>query len=1219
MFYNIFINEVIYWFKRPALYVYSIIFLLLGLFSSGASAGLFDSVSVTVGSSRIVNSPYAISGLFGGISSLIIFLYPSIIGVGIYRDYKSETHSILYSYPFTKMQYLFAKFFSGVFIVNLIILILGVGVSLGFILPGTNQELLKAFELKPYLDIYFIYILPNIIFTGLLVFGIVTFTRNISAGFIFVLILLVLQGFLFGYAEDLENRFFAALIDPFGDLAIQYYTQYWSVAQQNELYIPIKGALIYNRVIWLSVATLLFGLIYRTFSFSQNAINFSFWKKPIEKLKKPNFLGIIDIDLPKVKLDYSLITQLKLLNRLSNIDFLYIVKNLPFISIVLFGLLINILTLFEVGNLFGTATLPRTWRMLEAGETLVLSINICTFLYAGMLIHRSRIFKSNELIDTTPTKNWVLFGSKFLAIIKMQVVLLSLVMISGLIFQLYKGFYDFEINLYIYELLVLSLIYYVIWAFLAFLIQTLIPNPYIGLFIMIVLLIGIPLTQLAGIEQSIFKYNQGPGYSYSDMNAYGSSINIYFIYKFYWLCLGIVFFILTTLFYNRGLTSNFKERINIAGHRFNGWTPFFLSFFTILFISIGSYIYYTNNIENVRRSSKEQEIASAEWEKKYKKYENYAQPRIVSVNVNLDLFPKTRDFNVDGEYILINKSKQIIDSIFLDHSSRISTFEFNRENTLVLEDTINHFDIYEFKDPILPGDSLKFNFTVRNKPNTLLRNNSPVLYNGTFLSNQNFPSFGYQGYELTDDKTREKYGLPPNKLKPPPSDSLALGNTYISKDSDWINFEATVSTSLDQIAIAPGYLQKEWIENDRRYFKYKMDSKILNFYSFNSAEYKVLKDNWNDVSLEIYYHSGHDYNLDRMMKGMKAALEYSSKNFNPYQHKQLRIIEFPKSQGFYAQSFPNTVPFSEGLGFIADVDDSEEGGNDYPFYVTAHEVAHQWFAHQVIGADVLGATVMSESLSEYVGLKVIESVNGKNKMRKFLKKALDDYLMSRTFETKRENALMFNDGQGYIHYQKGSLVFYALSDYLGEENLNKAISKYVKKVAFQEPPYTTSIELLDYIEEVTPDSLNYILKDMFETITLYNNNAISASSKKMDDGKYKIDFEFNVSKYRNDEKGKINYGDQEKDSIRFKDANMDEPIYSVYLKDYLDIGVFGLDDEENETEIYLKKHKISDINNKISIIVDQEPKEIGIDPYNKLIDTDSGDNRKRIAIEEQDN
>ena len=296
-----------------------------------------------------------------------------------------------------------------------------------------------------------------------------------------------------------------------------------------------------------------------------------------------------------------------------------------------------------------------------------------------------------------------------------------------------------------------------------------------------------------------------------------------------------------------------------------------------------------------------------------------------------------------------------------------------------------NFDIYKLDKALKPGDSLGLAFTVKNKPNTILRNNSSVVYNGTFINNFTlFPSLGYSGGELRDDKTREKYGLPPNELKPHPSDSSALGNTYISRDSDWIDFEAVVSTSKDQIAITPGYLQKEWLENDRRYFHYKMDSKILNFYAFNSARYEVLKDKWRDVNLEIYYHKGHEYNLDRMMKGMKAALEYCSENFSPYQHKQARIIEFPRTAGTFAQSFPNTIPFSETIGFIADVDDSEEGGNDYPFYVTAHEIAHQWWAHQVIGADVLGSTMLSESLSEYVSLKIIESVNGKNKMRKFL-------------------------------------------------------------------------------------------------------------------------------------------------------------------------------------------------------------------------------------------
>jgi len=391
-----------------------------------------------------------------------------------------------------------------------------------------------------------------------------------------------------------------------------------------------------------------------------------------------------------------------------------------------------------------------------------------------------------------------------------------------------------------------------------------------------------------------------------------------------------------------------------------------------------------------------------------------------------------------------------------------------------------------------------------------------------------------------------------------------------------------------------------------------MDSKILNYYAFNSAKYEVKKDKWNDVNLEIYYHKGHEYKLDRMMAGMKASLDYNSKNFSPYQHKQARIIEFPRTQGSFAEAFANTIPFSEGLGFIADVDDTDEGGVDYPFAITVHEVAHQWWAHQVMGADVLGATMLSESLSEYVSLKVIEHQQGKGKMRKFLKKALDDYLTQRTLERKREKPLMYNDGQGYIRYQKGSMVFYALSDYIGEDVLNGALKKYVEKVKFQYPPYTTSIDMVNHIREVTPDSLQYAINDMFETITLYENRIKEVTSTELDTGEYQLDIEFEVSKYRNDEKGKKFY----EDSISYKTEDMRKPILSVPLADYIDIGVFAEKEDEKgkmkEVELYLKKHKITEINNTITIIVDEEPIEVGVDPYNKLIDTNSNDNRRRL-------
>ena len=1216
MFSTIFKQELKYWFNRPAFYIYVSIFMLLSFFLSAASAGFFDSVTATTGSSRIVNSPIGVNGLFNALTIFIFFLFPSIVGVSVHRDYKSEMHTILYSYPFTKANYLFAKFLSAIVVVSIIVLAIALGMIIGFRFPGTNADLVAPFNVVTYLQTYLIYILPNVLLFGAIVFAVVVFTRNIAAGFITVIILLLGQGVLESLLSEPEHRTLAAILDPFGSAATSYYTKYWTPSEQNELQIPIKEMIVYNRFLWLAIATVLFALVYKFFMFSQNAISFSFKKPKGERLTKTNFGGITKIILPKVSYDFSFFQNVKTTWKLSNIDFKYIVKSWAFVSIVLVGLVLLIVGLSEMGNIFGTPTLPVTWKMLNIGGIFSASINICTFLYAGMLVHRAKMDKINHVVDATPIPNWVLLFSKLIALLKMQLVLLLVIMVSGMLFQTYKGYYNFEIVNYITELYFLDFLRFFIWALLAIFIQTLIGNPYLGLFVLLVIAIGTPFLTLAGIELDIFKYNQGPGFSYSDMNGYGF-LTPYLFYKTYWVLGGLLLLIIAFLFWVRGIPSSFAERIAIAKHRFKGFAAISFVVFLIAFVTLGYSIYLETSNKSNKTSSKEFELQSVSWEKTYKKYENYVQPRIVSVNAEVAIFPKEKRFSAAAKYVLVNKTNKAIDTIFLNHNSLESTFEFNKPNTLVLEDTIQHFDMYLFENKILPGDTLQLAFTVKSKKNSSYRQNTSVIENGTFINNfAMFPSLGYSAQaELTDNETRKKYNLPPNNLRPHPSDSTALSNTYISKDADWIDFEATVSTSEDQIAIAPGYLQKEWIEKGRRYFKYKMDSKILNFYAFNSAKYEVIKEMYKGVSLEIYYHKPHTFNLGRMLKGMKTSLDYNSKNFSPYQHKQLRIIEFPRTGGSFAQSFPNTIPFSEGVGFIADVDDKNDDGVDYPFAITAHEVAHQWWAHQVIGADVLGATMLSESMSEYVSLKVLEHQHGKEKMRTFLKKALDTYLLQRTLERKRENALMYNDGQPYIHYQKGSLAFYALSDYIGEQTLNNALKKYLQKVQFQEPPYTTSIEMVNYIKEATPDSLQYVIKDMFKTITLYRNRILEAKYTKLENGKYQVDIEFEVSKYRNDEKGKRYYGEKVGDTLTYKNDKMTKPILSVPLADYIDIGIFTeeeIDGKNKEKELYLKKHKITQINNKISIIVDKKPTEVGVDPYNKLIDTQSEDNRLKL-------
>jgi len=654
MFSIIFKQELKYWFKRPAFYIYLSIFFILALFLATTTAGFFDSITATTGSSRIVNSPIGVTGLFNALTIFIFFLFPSIVGVSIYRDFKSEMHTILYSYPFTKANYLFAKFFSSIIVVSCIVIAISLGMILGFRVPGTNPDIVGPFNAVTYLQTYVVFILPNVLLFGAIVFAVVAFTRNIAAGFITVIILLFGQGVLESLLSEPEHRTLAAILDPFGAAASNYYTKYWTPSEQNELQIPIKEMIVYNRLLWLTISTLIFGLVYRFFTFSQNAISISFRKPKAERITKSNFSGITKISLPKVSFDYSFYQNLKTTWKLSNLDFKYIVKSWAFISIVLVGLVLMFVGLSEIGNLFGTATLPVTWKMLDIGGVFSVSINVCTFLYAGMLVHRAKIARVNHLVDATPIPNWTLLFSKVIALIKMQLVLLAVIMVAGMLFQIYNGFYNFEIGHYLTELYLLYFLNFLVWAFLSIFIQTLIGNPYLGLFVLLVISIGMPFLSLAGVEEPLLKYNEGPGFSYSDMNGYGI-LTPYLSYKLYWVLCGLIMLVASFLFWVRGIPNSFSERMSIAKSRFKGITAISFTVLLIAFLSLGFSIYLETGTKSKRTSSKESELRRVEWEKTYKKYENYGQPRIIAVKTDVNIFPKERKYDASATFTMVNR------------------------------------------------------------------------------------------------------------------------------------------------------------------------------------------------------------------------------------------------------------------------------------------------------------------------------------------------------------------------------------------------------------------------------------------------------------------------------------------------------------------------------------------------------------------------------------
>jgi aminopeptidase N len=371
------------------------------------------------------------------------------------------------------------------------------------------------------------------------------------------------------------------------------------------------------------------------------------------------------------------------------------------------------------------------------------------------------------------------------------------------------------------------------------------------------------------------------------------------------------------------------------------------------------------------------------------------------------------------------------------------------------------------------------------------------------------------------------------------------------------------------------------------------DTPILDFFSFQSARYKVAREKWHDVNLEIYYDPQHPYNVQRMFKAMQLSLDYYTQHFGPYQFRQLRILEFPDYSSF-AQSFANTIPFSESIGFIADV--RKPADIDYVTYVTAHEIGHQWWAHQAIGADVQGVTMLDESLAQYSALMVMKHLYGPTKMRKFLKYELDRYLSGRGSEEVAEEPLALVENQPYIHYRKASVIFCALQDYIGEDKVNAALRTWLDKVKFQPPPYTDTRDLIADLRAQAGPQYQGLITDFFDKITLFDDRMISATAKKLADGKYAVTLHVHAAKYYADGKGKETR------------ATVDIPI---------EIGVFAKakdGDEQDEQPLFLQKYPVKDGDSTITLTVDGKPYEAGIDPFNELVDRVSDDNRAQITI-----
>jgi ABC-2 type transport system permease protein len=1179
--------------SRLSTYVYFGIFTAIAALWMAAAGGAFASANIIFSSDKVfINSPFAISQTVSILGLLGTVLVAAFMGRAVQQDFEYQTFHFFFTSPIAKRDYVFGRYIGAIAILVFIFLGISLGILIGSAWPGVDPTRIGPWSLAAFAKPYFVILLPNLVFLGAVFFGIAALTRRMLP--VYVAGVITLIGYLAGLPllRDIDNKMLASLVDPIGSAALSLVTRYWSPAEKNSQLVPLTDELLWNRLLWTTVGLAIFGLCYWRF---RMAFSVSERKRKTEvvddekMVPRTIFSVAATVDLRASAYFRSLPGLVRLLTRET-------MKNVYFASIVLAGALFIFANAKTVGSLYGTNTYPVTYQVLDfASGSFGIFMLIITTLYAGELVWRERDAQMALIADSAPTPTWLPFLAKLLTLMTVQAALQVVVMICGILVQLFSGYTKLELGQYLYRLFLLQLPEYWMFAALALTIHTVVNHKYLGHFLVIVYFVADITSASFGYDHHLYRFGETPPLIYSDMNRYGHFLGPIRWFQLYWAAAAVLLLVAARLFWVRGTDTNWKVRLRMAKER---WSPPLTATAIVasaIFIGTGAWIFYNTNILNPYRTEFTQKERQADYERNYKAaWTPKPQPKITAVKVNVDIFPHEHRIRFAGQFTAKNKSEAPIPELFVNVREGATINKIAASIPLKTVEERRDLNVMRFalEHPLAPGETMTFDFDFA-YPRPGFTNNgahSIVVDNGTFVNSSYLPTFGYEDRaELTEDRDRKKHNLGPRERVRDIDDPWGRQRNYISGDGDWIDFEATVVTDPDQIALAPGYLQSDRTENGRRYFHYKMDVPILNFYAFLSARYAVKKEAWNAIPIEIYYQPGHEYDLDAMFAGVKDSLDYYTKYFSPYQHKQVRILEFPRYAAF-AQSFPNTIPYSESIGFIAKVDPKDPKDIDYPYYVTAHEIAHQWWAHQVIGAYVQGSTMMSETLAQYSALMVMKKKYGDAKMKRFLKYELDSYLVGRGTERKKEQPLYRNENQPYIHYRKGSIAMYAFQDAIGEENVNRALAAYIKKFAYQEPPYTTARDLIAEFRAVTPPQYQYFVTDLFETITLWENRAISATYKDKGNGKYDVTVKVSAKKVRADEDGKQT---------------------EVPMDDLVDIGVLGADD----APLYLKKHRVKTGETTFTVEVAGKPIKAGIDPVIKLIDRRPDDNVVSVSAQ----
>ena len=196
---------------------------------------------------------------------------------------------------------------------------------------------------------------------------------------------------------------------------------------------------------------------------------------------------------------------------------------------------------------------------------------------------------------------------------------------------------------------------------------------------------------------------------------------------------------------------------------------------------------------------------AAAYERTYGHLEGLPQPQITRLELALDIFADEERLSSRGSVVVRNDSPVRVPELHLTAPRRTESLSFRVPGNMLPADEAFPLRRYRLQRPLEPGETLLIRFAldvdVRGRKGELRFGPADFLLH-----------VGYDpALELRNERARRRQGLPPRS-----EPLLREGSETRSLD----HFHATVSTSADHVAIAPGTATRHWLEDGRAFLEY---------------------------------------------------------------------------------------------------------------------------------------------------------------------------------------------------------------------------------------------------------------------------------------------------------------------------------------------------------------------------------------------------------------